>query len=75
MARSEAEQIVQDTTNVAVMQRMMTAEMVERYIGGPNTYAELRSRVAACVWRIWSSKVTHQWTLEKWRMVTPSMMR
>ena len=28
---------------------MMTAEMAERYIEGPNTYPELRSRVAARV--------------------------
>ena len=40
---------VQDSVKVAALKRMMTAEMVERYIEGTNTYPELRSRVAACV--------------------------
>ena len=40
---------VQDTVKVAAFKRMMTAEMAERYIEGPNTYPELRSCVAACV--------------------------
>ena len=38
---------VQDSVKVAALKRMMTAEMAERYIEGPNTYPELRSRVAA----------------------------
>ena len=40
---------VQDPVKVAALKRMMTAEMAERYIEGPNTYPELRSRVAAYV--------------------------
>ena len=40
---------VQDSVKVAALKRMMTAEMAERYIEGPNTYPELRSRVAAYV--------------------------
>ena len=40
---------VQDSIKVAALKRMMTAEMAERYIEGPNTYPELRSRVAANV--------------------------
>ena len=40
---------VQDSVKVAALKRMMTAEMAERYIEGPNTYPALRSRVAAHV--------------------------
>ena len=40
---------VQDSVKVAALKRMMTVEMAERYIEGPNTYPELRSRVAAYV--------------------------
>ena len=40
---------VQDSVKVAALKRMMTAKMAERYIEGPNTYPELRSRVAADV--------------------------
>ena len=40
---------VQDSVKVAALKRMVTAEMAERYIEGPNTYPELRSRVAAYV--------------------------
>ena len=40
---------VQDSVKVAALMRMMTAEMAERYIEGPNTYPELRSRVPAFV--------------------------
>ena len=40
---------VQDSVTVAALKRMMTAEMAERYIEGPNTYLELRSRVAVSV--------------------------
>ena len=40
---------VQDSVEVAALNRMMTAEMAERYIEGPITYPELRSRVAAYV--------------------------
>ena len=40
---------VQDSVKVAALKRMMTAEVAERYIEGPNTYLELRSRVAAWV--------------------------
>ena len=31
-------------SRVAALKRMVTAEMAERYIEGPNTYPELRSR-------------------------------
>ena len=40
---------VQDSVKVAALKRMMTTEMAERYIEGPNTYPGLRSRVAAYV--------------------------
>ena len=40
---------VQDTVTVAAMKRMMVAELAARHIEGPNTYAELRSCVAAHV--------------------------
>ena len=40
---------VQDSVKVAALKRMMTAEVAERYTEGPNTYLELRSRVAAWV--------------------------
>ena len=40
---------VQDSVKVAALKRMMTAKMAERYIEGPNTYPELRSRFAAYV--------------------------
>ena len=43
------DECVQDSVKVAVLKRMMTSEMAERYIEGPNTYPELRSRVAAYV--------------------------
>ena len=51
MAEHEARhnECVQDSVKVAALKRMMTAEMAERYIEGPNTYPELRSRVAAYV--------------------------
>ena len=38
---------VQDSVKVAALERMTTAEMAERYIDAPNTYLELRSRVAS----------------------------
>ena len=47
---------VQDSVKVAALKRMMTAEMAERYIEGPNTYPEFRSRVAAYV----GEKMTQQ---------------
>ena len=40
---------VQDTVTVPAMKRMMMAELAARRIEGPNTYAELRSCMAACV--------------------------
>ena len=40
---------VPDTVKVAALKRMMTVEMAERYIEGPNTYVDLRSRIAAYV--------------------------
>ena len=51
VAENEARhnEYVQDTVKVAALERMMTAEVAERYIEGPNTYPELRSWVAACV--------------------------
>ena len=51
MAEHEARhnEHVQDTVKVAALKRMMTAEMAERYIEGPSTHPELRSRVAAYV--------------------------
>ena len=51
VAEYEARQneCVQDSVKVAALKRMMTAEMAERYVEGPNTYPELRSRVAAYV--------------------------
>ena len=41
------QELVQDSVEVATMKRMMTAEMAERCIEGPNTHAKFRSRVAA----------------------------
>ena len=41
------DEYVQDSVKVAALKRMMTVEVTERYIEGPNTYLELRSRVAA----------------------------
>ena len=38
---------VQDSVKVEALKRIMTVEMAERYIEGPNTYPGLRSRVAA----------------------------
>ena len=51
MAEHEARhnECVQDSVKVAALKRMMTAKMAERYIEGPNTYPELRSRFAAYV--------------------------
>ena len=40
---------VKDFVKVAALKRIMTAKMAERYVEGPNTYPELRSRVAAYV--------------------------
>ena len=47
MAEHEARrnEYVQDSVKVAALERVM--EMAERYIEGPNTYPELRTRVAA----------------------------
>ena len=39
----------QSSVKVAALKRMMTAEMAERYIEGPNMYLELKSRAAAHV--------------------------
>ena len=51
MAEHEARhnEYFQDSVKVAALKRMLTAEMAERYIEGPNTYPELRSRVSAYV--------------------------
>ena len=47
---------VQDSVKVAALKKVMSAEMAERYIEGPNTHPELRSRVAARV----GEKMTQQ---------------
>ena len=47
---------VEDSVKVAALKRMVTAEMADRYVEGPNTYLELRSRVAAYV----GEKMTQQ---------------
>ena len=51
MAEHEARhnECFRDSVKVEALKRMMTADMAERYIEGPNTYPELRSRVAANV--------------------------
>ena len=58
---------VQDSVNVAALKRMMTAEVAERHIEGPNTYLELRSRVAAYVGDKRVQQSYAPWTLEKLR--------
>ena len=39
-------EVVLDSVKVAALKRMLTPEMAERYIEGPNTFVELRSRIA-----------------------------
>ena len=57
---------VPETVKVAALKRMLTNEMAERYVEGPNTYIELRSKIATYIGEklAQSAQGRSRWTLE-----------